>query len=657
VSGGAGWRRAAGPLVLILLVLAVYSPALENGFVYDDDLLIVRATPESPLDVLRVFGELHWKGLPYYRPVPRATMVLQKLLHGNEPAPFHFFNALVMAATALAAWDLLRRPAFRLPPAVALAGAALFAVHPIASETVYPIASGRETSIPALCAIFAVSAHLRRGTAWRVLALVALGLALLSKEQMVVLPLLFLLADRLGLSADAPEREPRRVLARHLPSIVLLAAYFVIRFWLFAGAEQHRLAVLRDPLAPPLSLLYALQSMIDPRVGVVYEPRVQAWFSVTELFAVLAVGAALVTWTWRRWSDVWARVTFWLGWSLLTLLPTANLLHQEARFAERYAFLALLGVIGWVSTLAAVSWSIVPLRRFATIAWVLMLLGYGSITVYRARFYADELTFLKQRVRSDSGSAKAHHGLGQYYYRHRSYADAKRHFELALAAEPSFAAAHSNLGSMLILEGKADEAFEHFQEAVRIDPRFAYAYNNLARLTQARGSPQRAAMLYEQSLAIDPTDVSVRHALGELYLQHGRLDQARAQLEEAVRLDPNHVAAHLALGSVFLRQDDTQRAEFHFERAILLEPASAAAHHNLAIVLARRGENPRARVHFERAIELAPGYVAAYVNYGMWLLAQGDTDEGLARLRRALELDPQSQAARESLQRALALDR
>src|SRR5262249_60432659 len=85
---------------------------------------------------------------PYYRPASRATMVLQKGLHGNEPAPFHAFNVALVAAAALLLHALLRRPTLGLRPAAALLAAALFVAHPISSDCVYPISSGRETLPP-----------------------------------------------------------------------------------------------------------------------------------------------------------------------------------------------------------------------------------------------------------------------------------------------------------------------------------------------------------------------------------------------------------------------------------------------------------------------------------------------------------------------------
>ena len=85
-----GW---IGPIALVLLVGALYGPSLRNDFVYDDRVLIVEApAPAEAIDALRVFGERHWVNLPYYRPVSRITMVVQKGLHGDRPGPSHAFN-------------------------------------------------------------------------------------------------------------------------------------------------------------------------------------------------------------------------------------------------------------------------------------------------------------------------------------------------------------------------------------------------------------------------------------------------------------------------------------------------------------------------------------------------------------------------------------
>ena len=132
--------------------------------------------------------------LPYYRPVTRLTLVAQKWMSGDVPWPFHLGNALLMGAAALLTYAILRLPQMGVAPWLALAAAALFALHPLASSCVYPISSGRETLLPSAWTLAAVYAFLRGGGGWRAAAMVAFAGALFSKEAGLVTPLLFVLA-------------------------------------------------------------------------------------------------------------------------------------------------------------------------------------------------------------------------------------------------------------------------------------------------------------------------------------------------------------------------------------------------------------------------------------------------------------------------------
>src|SRR5262249_13229965 len=132
-AGGRGRSRLASAL-LFTSVAAVYAPSYRNGFIYDDTQVIgAQRAPRSAADFARIFAERHFPNLPYYRPITRLTLLGQKTLHGDNPAPFHLANAVLMGLAAAAAYALLRLPVFRIEPAAALAAAALFALHPLAS--------------------------------------------------------------------------------------------------------------------------------------------------------------------------------------------------------------------------------------------------------------------------------------------------------------------------------------------------------------------------------------------------------------------------------------------------------------------------------------------------------------------------------------------
>ena len=573
------WRkRMFASAILFLLVVALYASSLWNDFVYDDFMLIVFQPVHSLGDVMRAFGERHWLNLPYYRPVVRATFLIQKLLHGNSPAPYHLFNVVLMGIAVLLAYALLRMPKFAIQPVPALIGAALFAVHPVTSSTVYPICSGRESLMPALFILAAVYAYLQPSRKWRVAAMVCFALALLCKEQAVIVPGLFVLADVLGLSAVRARRPAW--LRRYWPVIGILLVYGFIRWRLFAGGGEHHVAVFDRPTGPLWSLAYALQTTLIPFVELVYEPPVEIWFSWWRMGISLVVLLVLAAWTWQCNATIRTPALFWLGWIGLSLLPTANLLVQEAPFAERFLFLGLVGVVGIVAALASWAWSQgTPRTWFVRIA-ALLLLVCAAMSFSRHTYFRDDETFNTQWVSTNPRSDVAHTGLGYIRWQ----------------------------------QDRLDEAITHLQQALQINPDAAEANYYLGNIFREKGDPRQAELYYQQALD-SKSDVAGAHCnLGLLLFERGDAQRATFHLNQAIEIDPNVREAHYALGAMRLRDGDLTGAADHLRRAIQINPQFADAHNSLAEVLERQGMLDEAADHYASAVDLDPSFARARKN-------------------------------------------
>jgi len=675
------------PVLLFGIVVAGYAPSVRNDFVYDDIVLIVnQAPPRSVADVARVFTERHWGNLPYYRPVARLTMVLQKWAHGNEPGGYHVFNAALMGVAALLLYALLRSPAFAVPPALAAVGAAFFALHPVASATVYPICSGRETLLPAVFVIAAVYAYLRPGRGWYAAALGCFVLALLSKEQAVITPGLFVAADVLGLS-PRPARRGQRSDAvawalRYVPIAGVLALYLLVRWGLFGGGIEHRVAALERPALPAWSILYAMQTIVAPFVQEIYEPRLDLWLSPSRLLLAVAVVLMWAVAAHRRWATVGRTVLFWAVWVLLALLPTANFLQQEAPFAERYALLALAGVVGTVAAVvspgreAATSLAPWPRRQRWTIAigTALVVLA-AAVTVYRGRFYRDDRTFTRQWLRTDPDSAQANLYLGQLLLADGDLDAAAAHMEAALRSFPAYAEAEYHLGMVWQRRGDPARAAEHVERAVRIRPTYVEALNNLGLLLLEQGDLPAAANRLQRALDIDPRFAVAHFNLAMVHRREGGSDEAIRHLENAVRLEPSYaearywlavlldakgeavaavrhlegairdrpefVDAHNRLAAILQRDGRAEAAAAHYRYALRIAPDSVDAHTNLGVVLHRQGQLGEAAGHFERALALAPERPEVHNNLGAVFLAQGRVGEAAAQFEEAVRLDPE----------------
>lgn len=144
--------------VLVLLIVgAVYANALLCGFVYDDWDLVVRNPWLREGRLAEAFRSGYWEssrgGSFYYRPVVSISYWVDHALWGTSPFGYHLRNVALHAASSvlvllLAARWLSSRPA-------ALAVAALFAVHPVHTQSVTWIA-GRTDLLAALFCLLAL---------------------------------------------------------------------------------------------------------------------------------------------------------------------------------------------------------------------------------------------------------------------------------------------------------------------------------------------------------------------------------------------------------------------------------------------------------------------------------------------------------------------
>ena len=575
---GAGAPRAA--LIIAALMLLVYARSLANGFVYDDLLHIVdEPMPRSFEQLARIFAEPMSPIVPYYRPLARVLNVGQKWLHGAAPLPFHLANLALGFACAWALRGLLMTRALGASAGAATLAALGFALHPIASECIYAVASGRETLLPTLFTLLACSAHLRGTPRARVAAVACFALGMLSKEQAIAIPLLLGLADALGIPPDAP-RSARSWAARYAPHALVVVAYAALRTLAIPSGAGPELALLRMPSGPLLSMLYDVQTTFAPFASVIYEPSLAVWWSLPRLALAAAAAGALALLALR--AD--ARRAFWfLAWIVLALAPTANVFVQEPGFAERWGFAALAGWLGLCALAFTPLSAAGPLlRRASWIAPLTALALCAVLTFSRGPTYRDNDAFLAQWLHSDPAAAQPWISLGEAHERRGNYGEAVRAYRRVLARNPDTALAHASLAITLANQGLLPRAEAHARRAVALDPRDAESWNNLGGIRARRGDLAGAIENYERALTLRPRLASAHNNFGVALRTRGELAAAREHFERAIEIAPDFPEAHANLGDLLAATGDRVGAERHLVRALALDPALEPARAALA---------------------------------------------------------------------------
>jgi tetratricopeptide (TPR) repeat protein len=540
-------RRFLLPVFVAMVVAGIYAAASwPNQFVYDDHEVIEKQFPIRHLnDLGRIFSEPHYLNFPYYRPLTRTTIALQRSGWGINPRAYHLFNAMVAGGVMLAAYGLLRRPGFGIRPPAALIAASWLALHPAISECVYPAASGRETLLPALFILLATWAYLGRGIGWFCLAMLTFVAALLCKEQAAVLPGIFLLADLLGLS----ERRHSLIawIGRYLPMAGIFILYFFVRHLVFGQSALH-LTILRHPLEPLKSLLYGLQTGVMPFMSLRYEPPFESWFDWRLSAASCTAALALIVGVLLSDKGVRRAAIFWIGWFVLLQLPTAHVVEQEAAYSERYAALAILAlpaVAGAVLLDGAVRPKLRPAIAGIALFWTGIL---GCVSFLRGEYYINDASFCIQWQNTSPNAAGPHDGFGRLAQERQEWSTAIGEYQKALSIQGDDATAHNNLANLLAETGDFAGASREYE--------WLLSHNSVG------ADPVATMTNYAQLLgeeAVDRHDPAMR-------------DRAHQLLEQAITMRPDYAQAHYILGIWNVAFGSRQAAIRQFKIALNLRP-------------------------------------------------------------------------------------
>jgi tetratricopeptide (TPR) repeat protein len=531
-----------GAAAVGLGVRLAYEPALRAPFYFDDHRNIVF----NPL-----VRDLSWFARPFSvdesgahffhlhvfktRFVTYLTFALNYRLGGLEPRGYHAASVALHLVTALLVALGVRRalalPAFdgsaarRDAEIVALVAAALFALHPIQTETVtYTVQ--RAALLAGTFSLLAFWSYLRslaaerRGArfGWGALALAALGAGSLSKQNAVVFPLVLLLFDLLFVARGRRARLAWiAVPAAAVLLVPLQQLYLVIRSVGAEGALEKATTLAAgverlDYFATELRVVVRYLGMLFLPVGQTIDHDVRLSTSLFEpgvalcglLLAALAGAAAWLAWPRRARGPAdpgWRLAGFGVLWFFVCLAVESSFLPIPDAMVEHRLYLPSVGF-------------------FAALALAAVLAGGEAGR--RQRLAALALAALPLAVAT--------------FARNSVWAEPRRFWQDLLAQSPEKPRVVYNVGYSELQAGRKEAALELFRRTVALDPDYAAAWIWIGNLERTRGDLDAAAAAYEKAHAADPDNWATLVDLRAVRLRQGRVDEADRLWHEAVRL-------------------------------------------------------------------------------------------------------------------------
>ena len=635
-----------GVLLLTLLVVVSYYPALMAGFIWDD-VIFTDAKPvrewSGIWDIWFSPRSLTQEG--HYWPVVYTSFWLEHKLWGFEPAGYHAVNILLQGINTLLVWRLMLRLA--VPGAWLIA--AVFAVHPLHVESVAWVIE-RKDLLSGLLYISAALVWLRFMEAPRgrhYFATMGLFVAsLLSKTVTVTFPaaLLVLYWWKRG-----------RVTAKEG---ALLLPFFAVGFAITLGDLNYYTS--REVLTLDFSLAERMQIASHA-----------LWFYMGKI--LWPVGLAVVYPFWDigvdnlvEWGHVIAAFALAAGlwfarervgrgplagalFFLVTLSPVLGFVNygymQFSFVADRFQYLAGIGVMAVLISAAVHSAGRLPETARKGLLGV-ALLGVtvmASLSWKQSHIYHDEIVFFSHIIDHNPEARDAYHNLGKALQDVGRMEEALAAAQVAARQRPDFAGAHSNLGLALKHHGRLDEAEEVLRRGREADPRDKNVLQNLGEVIRQKGRHEESLKWYDAVLKLDRKYTRAYAGKGDALFYLKRYDEAVANLKKALSLEPNMPQAaliHTLIGEALEKLGRFDGAKQHYEYALQINPALDRAHSSLLGMLFDQRRDAEAERHLQIVRSMSRGNPVGLQNMAEFFRKRKQYEEALEWYDETLRVDP-----------------
>ncbi|MEQ9619187.1 MAG: tetratricopeptide repeat protein [Deltaproteobacteria bacterium] len=563
--------RLLSAIFLFLVSFTLFSPSLQNDFVWDDVEVITKGnvTFDAPSIIRAIVPESNKnKEARYYRPAFYTSVVIDKELWGLSPFGFHLANIVFHSVSVILFYFMvlliLKEAGFDRKEGAAFLSALLFALHPMHVESVSWVAGRTDV----LCALFLFLSVISHILSWRkqvflVVAGLSFSLALFSKEVAVVFPLLVLVLDLLN-----KRLFKRGNLIKYAVYTGIIVVYLYLRGRAFVyipgmseeildeGAKKAATANQNISQLPGYiefvkvffnSYLIYLNKLIFPfdfNAFITRVPREIAYFisSAVLLIALFIISVVSI----RKKENM---TVFGILWVLITLGPSvlvAVFSIASTPAAERYLYIPSAGFCLLLGYWIVRAGKVARLRKVARGAGLVLIIIYAVFAYQRQGVWKNDLELWRDTSLKSPGHPLPHANYGLALSNWGRDDEAVWEFQIALSEEMNDsprgkAVTANNLGLVYLEREEYREAEKWFVKAREYDPHYGRTYYHLGLIYYIKGELANSAESFREA------ELHLRKALG-YYYSYGK--------------------ANLLLAKIYLRRGEKKKAAEEARAAI-----------------------------------------------------------------------------------------
>jgi tetratricopeptide (TPR) repeat protein len=599
-------KHAFAFISLFVMILIIYGNSFHGAWQFDDFESIANNS-SIHLKTL-TWGEIKnaFFATPQAilgRSVAKFSFALNYYAGGLNVFGYHLVNVIIHLIASIFLYllvyhtlnlPLLREKYQKYSYAIALLATVLWASSPVHVNAVTYIVQ-RMTSLAGMAYVMSMYFYLKGRTAqdtsrrivFFLLCVVAGGMAIVSKENAVMLPIVIFLYDLFliqGVSAGSI-RKTRPIILLILVATIAGLVYEMFftsnldyQPWTFTMNERL--------LTAPRILLFYISLLLYPLSSrLTFDHDIQISLSLINpwgtfpamLIIVCSIGYTL--WIARRKPLFSFCVLFFLLNHLIegTIVPL-DLINEYRNYVPAMFFflpvaILMITLLDYFAYKRSLQFLIFFIMTF-------LLISQGHTVYVRNNIYGSQEVFWKDNIEKSPYLSRPHGLLGYVHAMQGDYTKAMIENKAALQLSRytnlgQLARYHVNIGSSyLSLERNYDMALFHYNEALRIHPQTAslLVYHNMAFIMLNRGNLKLAHEYGQKGAAYTPNNAVARNNFALILLKEGNLAGAIKEANNAVALDPNFICSLTILAEVYRIKGNYPRSEYYWSEVLKKDP-------------------------------------------------------------------------------------
>jgi len=540
-------------IIILLLVALVSANFLNHSFLHIDDYLLIVDNPNLDLSLRNLtlllskpfgynFGPaadnevIEVIRYNYYRPVQSLLLIINYKIWGINPVGFHITNILFHLLCAIFVYKV-GLLLFNGDKLIALIAAAVFAVHPVNNE---PLA--RATSGEGVLGFFMVASLYYFLNQRKYPSMLLFGLALLSKESAVMLPVVFC-------SWPTYAEGWKKGCARLIPYAILTVVYLVLRASVFDFVPGGDMVPFRNNILTMAVALsdYVRLLLLPYHLSPFYPARLY-----TDLFqpGVLFSMGLLILLIYLIWNIRKDRSLFFTLLSIAILLAPvvfkANTMiwAMENTALQDYVYIAERQLYVPTMFFSLFSAAIILKRagntwkNYAVFAFIAIITLFIVLSISAGKIWENDSTlFAKWLEVCPKDSAMRHEYLGEVLYKQGKLEGAMHEFRAAMhstsayekiikQSEPGRGRMHSR-GKLLNTSGP--NALWEYQ------PSFVALHFKIGHVYFAMKDFEHAIRKFKVAVILLPHFIDAHYYLGQSYMKIGQFGKARQEFQTVIK--------------------------------------------------------------------------------------------------------------------------